>query len=231
MSSVFITGANRGLGLEFARQYAAEEWRVYAACRDPQKADQLKEVVGNSNGRVTVHTLDVTRLEQFDALANELKDQPIDILLSNAGIYNDHGMRFGTTDYNAWMEAFRINSMATLKLAEAFVEQVARSEKKIIVTITSKMGSIADNTSGGSYLYRTSKAAVNAVVKSLSYDLKPRGIISVVLNPGWVQTDMGGKQAPLTVEQSIAALRKIISKLTIADSGKFYHYDGQEVLW
>ena len=230
MPSVLVTGANRGLGLEFAKQYAAEGWRVYAACRDPKKADQLNEIISKSSGRVTMHSLDVTRLEQFDALANELKDQPIDILLSNAGIAS-RGLRFGSTDYKAWAEMFLINSMATMKLAEVFVEHVARSEKKMIVAITSKMGSIADNTSGGGYLYRSSKAAVNMVVRSLAVDLKSRAITSVVLHPGWVKTDMGGEQAPVPVEQSIKSLRKVISKITITDSGKFYQYDGQEVPW
>ncbi|MGH8672169.1 MAG: SDR family oxidoreductase [Burkholderiales bacterium] len=231
MNSVLITGANRGIGLEFARQYSADGWRVYACARNPAKATALNELTAKSNGRLTMHALDVSNLAQIDALAAQLKDAPIDILLNNAGVYPDSRARFGNTDYDAWMEAFRINTMATLKMAEALVENVARSEKKRIVTITSKMGSMADNTSGGSYLYRSSKAAVHAVVKSLALDLKPRGIIAAVFNPGWVLTDMGGLGAAISLETSVAGMRQVFSELTAADSGYFLDYKGVEIPW
>jgi len=116
-------------------------------------------------------------------------------------------------------------------MVETFATQIARSEQKVIITISSKMGSIADNSSGGNYLYRTSKAAVNMVVKSLAIDLKPTGITAVALNPGWVKTDMGGPNAMISVEESVSGMRQVISSLTIADSGKFFDYDGNEIPW
>jgi NAD(P)-dependent dehydrogenase (short-subunit alcohol dehydrogenase family) len=129
------------------------------------------------------------------------------------------------------MQAFRINTMAPLKMAQAFGAQVARSKKKTMVTISSKMGSLADNTSGGSTIYRSSKAAVNMVVKTLAVDLQPAGITSVIFHPGWVKTDMGGPNALITPAESVAGMRKVINGLTTADSGKFLAYDGQIVPW
>ena len=231
MPSILVTGANRGLGLEFTKQYAATGWRVYAACREPTKANHLESLAKSSNGKVSVHHLDIEDFASIENLERELKDVSIDVLLNNAGIYNDHDTSLGNTNYAAWEKALRVNTMAPLKMTEAFIEQVARSEKKIVIAITSRMGSIADNTSGGAYLYRSSKAAVNAVVRSLSFDLKPRGIIAVVIHPGWVQTDMGGKNAPLPVDQSISAMRKLIGRLSESDSGKFFHSDGSELPW
>jgi len=156
----------------------------------------------------------------------------IDLLINNAGIYPDSDKKgFGHTDYAEWMQAFRINTMAPLKMAETFAKQIARSRQKTIVTITSKMGSIADNGGGGSYLYRTSKAAVNMVVKSLAIDLKPSGITAVVFHPGWVKTDMGGPGALISAEQSVSGIRQAIDRLTLDDSGNFFSYDGQMIPW
>jgi len=121
--------------------------------------------------------------------------------------------------------------MGPMKVSEAFVEHVARSDLNTIVTITSKMGSIADNESGGAYPYRSSKAAVNAVMKSLAVDLRPRGITVVVFHPGWVATDMGGPSAPVGPDESVAGMIKTISKLKLSDSGKFLNYDGKKVAW
>jgi NAD(P)-dependent dehydrogenase (short-subunit alcohol dehydrogenase family) len=232
MNTALITGANRGIGFELARQYAADGWRVLACCRDPKKADVLNQLAAQYPDRVQVHQLDVTDLTHIDQLSKALANESIDLLMNNAGVYPDDDFKgFGHTDYAKWMHAFQVNTMAPLKMAEAFVRQVAKSEKKIIATISSKMGSVDDNTSGGAYLYRTSKAAVNMVTKSLALDLKPQGITAVVFNPGWVLTDMGGPNAMIPVEQSVSGLRKVIARLTQADSGKFFNYDGAEIAW
>lgn len=232
MYTTLITGANRGIGLELARQYAADGWNVLACCRQPVMADALNELLADYPERVQIHPLDVADFAQIDLLAQTLEDETIDLLMNNAGVYPDDDFKgFGHTDYDEWMHAFRVNTMAPLKMAEAFVTQVARSDKKIIATISSKMGSIDDNTSGGAYLYRSSKAAVNMVTKSLALDLKPQGITAVVFNPGWVLTDMGGPNAMIPVGQSVTGLRKVIGKLTQADSGKFFNYDGKEIAW
>lgn len=232
MSTVLITGANRGIGLEFCRQYAAQGWRVLACSRYPEKSDELNKLASLNPELIKVYALDVADHVEIDRLAQVLADESIDMLVNNAGIYPDSDKSgFGHTDYAEWIQAFRINTMAPLKMAETFAAQIARGRKKIIVTITSKMGSITDNSGGGSYLYRSSKAAVNMVVKSLAIDLKPLGIIAVVFHPGWVKTDMGGPNAMISPEQSVSGIRKVIDGLVPADSGKFFGYDGQAIPW
>ena len=232
MHTVLITGANRGIGLEFCRQYAAEGWRVLACSRDPDKADALAKLAALYPGLIALHTLDVADHARIERLAQELGGESIDLLINNAGIYPDSDTRgFGHTDYAEWLQAFRVNTMAPLKMAETFAPHLARGKQKVIVAITSKMGSIADNAGGGSYLYRSSKAALNMVVKSLAIDLKPGGITAVVFHPGWEQTDMGGPNAMIPAAQSVSGMRQMIGRLTAADSGKFFGYDGQEILW
>jgi len=224
--TVLMTGANRGLGLEFARSYATDGWRVHACCRHPEKAKALKAVEGD----LVVHKLDVTDGLRVAGLARELADDAIDVLLNNAGVYGPRS-GFGETDFDDWLDVLKINTIAPLRMAERFVEHVARSERKLIVSISSGMGSIAMNDAGGHYPYRASKAALNMVVKGLSADLAARGIIAVALSPGWVQTDMGGSSAELTPEESVAGMRAVIDGLTPADSGRFLNYQGEDRPW
>jgi NAD(P)-dependent dehydrogenase (short-subunit alcohol dehydrogenase family) len=232
MKTLLITGASRGIGLEFCNQYATEGWRVLACCRNPGKADALSKLAARYPDLIKLYALDVTNQAQIEQLAQTLADESIDLLINNAGVFPAADKRgFGQTDYAEWMAAFNINAMAPLKMVEAFVNQIARSKLKRIVTITSQMGSIDDNTSGGSYLYRSSKAAANMVVKSLAIDLKEKGITSVAFNPGWVKTDMGGPNAMIPVEQSVTDMRKLIAGLTPADTGKFIGNDGGVILW
>jgi len=232
MKTTLITGANRGLGLEFSRQFAADGWRVLACSRHPEKSDELNRLASQYPDLVQVLALDVANLVQIERLAQDLAEASIDLLINNAGIYPDSDKRgFGHTDYAEWLQAFRVNTLAPLKLAESFATQISRSNLKTIVNITSKMGSIADNCGGGNYLYRSSKAALNMVVKSLAIDLKPLGIAAVVFHPGWVKTDMGGPNAMITAERSVSGIRQVISKLTLADSGKFFAFDGQLIPW
>jgi NAD(P)-dependent dehydrogenase (short-subunit alcohol dehydrogenase family) len=232
MKTVLITGANRGIGLEFARQYAMDGWRVLACCRHPESAEALNKLAGRYPARLTLHALDVAEHTQIARLGLALAHECIDLLINNAGVLPGSGKEdFGHTDYEAWMHALRVNTIAPLKMVETFAPQIARSGLKTIVTITSKMGSIADNSSGGYYIYRSSKAAVNIVVKSLAIDMKPRGVKAIVLHPGWVSTDMGGPGAMITPEQSVSGMRKVIASLTPDDSGKFFAYDGQPIPW
>jgi NAD(P)-dependent dehydrogenase (short-subunit alcohol dehydrogenase family) len=231
MQTVLVTGSNRGIGLEFCKQYAADGWHVIACSRFPEHSDALNKLAGTHPDRVEVHALDVGNHAEIDELARLLHGESIDLLVNNAGIYTKSPAVFQHSDYDAWMQAFRINTMAPLKMAQAFGTQVARSKKKTMVTISSKMGSLADNTSGGSIIYRSSKAAVNMVVKTLAVDLQPIGITSVIFHPGWVKTDMGGPNALITPAESVAGMRKIINGLIPADSGKFLAYDGQIVPW
>jgi len=232
VKTLLITGANRGIGLEFCKQYAADGWRVLACCREPGKAGALSKLAERYPDLIKLHALTVTDHAQIEQLARTLADESIDQLINNAGVYpaaDKHG--FGNTDYAEWMDAFIINTMAPLKMVEAFVQQIARSKLKLIVTITSQMGSIDDNGSGGSYLYRSSKAAANMVVKSMAVDLKDKGITSVSFNPGWVKTDMGGPNAMISVDQSVDDMREVIADLTLADTGKFIGNDGLVIPW
>lgn len=231
MFTLLITGANRGLGLEFTRQYLQQGWKVIACCREPQLADALHALYTHYPNHLLIYRLDVANFPQVEQLSRQLHDMPIDVLINNAGIYPKGKEDFGSIDYAAWDEAFKINSMAPLKMAEEFIKQLLLGQQKKIVNITSKMGSIDDNTSGHHYLYRSSKTALNMVTKSLALDLASQEVTAVVLHPGWVQTDMGGSSAPTTVAQSIAGMRQVIDKLALTDSGKFYAFDGQEIAW
>jgi NAD(P)-dependent dehydrogenase (short-subunit alcohol dehydrogenase family) len=231
MPTILITGANRGLGLEFTRQYLAEGWAVIAACRNPGTAQALQQLEGNSAGRLTVVDLDVGDAASVNRAAAQLEGRKIDVMINGAGIFGSRGQTIGSLDYDDWIRVLEVNVLGVARVCEAFLEHVAHGDRRIMVTITSGMGSLADNTSGGSTLYRTSKAAVNMLMRTAAIDLKSRGITCIVVNPGWVKTDMGGPNAKLTPEESVGAMRRLISKLAPGDSGRFYNYDGREYPW
>ena len=226
MPTTLITGANRGIGLAFVRSFAADGWSIQACCRNPDKAKDLKAV----EGEITVQRVDVTDGLRVASLARELAETPIDVLINNAGVYGPR-TGFGETDYDDWLNVFKINTLAPLRMAERFVGQVAMSERKLIANISSVMGSITENTSGGSYIYRSSKAALNMVTKGLSIDVAPQGVTVVSFHPGWVRTDMGGEEASVEPDDSVAGMRQVIERITEADSGKFFSYDGTEIAW
>jgi NAD(P)-dependent dehydrogenase (short-subunit alcohol dehydrogenase family) len=177
-----------------------------------------------------VHALDVIDEYQLAALARSLSDEAIDVLINNAGVggFEDS---YGNTPTTDWLETLRVNAIAPLHVAEQLIPHLERGQRRLIVNITSKMGSIADNSSGGSYAYRTSKAALNMVAKSMAQDLATKRIIVVLFHPGWVRTDMGGPQALLPPKASVAGMRAKIATLTAADSGKFFNYDGKPLPW
>ena len=229
--NILITGANRGIGLEMVRYSVQQGWRVFACCRDPHHADSLFAVAKLSNGRGSVHIADMLELATLQALSYELRNEAIDILVNNAGVYGSDKNRFGGVDVESWLQTFQVNSIAPLKMVEAMIEQLCMSQKKQVVCMSSKMGSMADNGYGNSYIYRSSKAALNAVVKSLSIDLKEQGINCVAMHPGWVKTDMGGENAEITTSECVARLFAIINGLTASDSGRFIDIDGSDILW
>ena len=232
MKTTLITGANRGIGLEFSRQLAEDGWCVLACSRDLEKSDALNKLAAEYPERITLYALDVTDHGQIEKLSQTLANKPIDLLINNAGVFPDINDRsFGQTDYDSWAHAFLVNTMAPLKMAEEFIAQITQSSRKTIVTITSKMGSVADNGRGGSYIYRSSKSAVNMVIKRIAIDLEYNDIISVLLHPGWVRTDMGGPSGLISVEQSVSGMLSVIREVTSADSGKFIAYDGQIIPW
>ena len=231
MSTVLITGSNSGLGLEFARQYANENWRVVATCRRPEAADDLKALAGD----IEVRALDVADFDAVDRLAADLDGNPIDILILNAG-RTKRPQGIGNIDYDIFAEIFRINTMAPLKIAEALVENVAASEQKKIIGISSRLGSItfatpADRTfdlRGPYYPYRVTKAALNMVMRTMAAELAPRGILTGSLCPGWVRTRMGGDNATYSTAESVGWMRRIIDRLTPEDSGAFFSHEGEK---
>jgi NAD(P)-dependent dehydrogenase (short-subunit alcohol dehydrogenase family) len=237
--TVLVTGAGRGLGLEFVRQYAADGWNVIAALRDPAHAAELATLATAARGRIQVHALDVAEHASIDALARKLAGTPVDVLINNAGTmgaqsFAGQGMlaqRFGSSDYDDWLRTFRVNALGPMKMAEAFADHVAASVQKKIVTLSTVIASIGSNNLGGLYAYRSSKAAVNAIMKSMALDLARRGIIAAPLHPGWAQTAIGGPNAPMRPQHCVAGLRQVIAGLTREKSGRFWQWDGKELPW
>ena len=225
MPTVLIVGASRGIGLELARQYAADGWRVYATCRDAGNPGALGEVSG-----LSLFSLDVRQAEDIAALRRDLGGTPIDVMIHNAGVFGPRNAGFGSLDTDAWQEVLRVNAIAPLKLAEALIDNVLAGDRKVMAFLSSRMGSISE-TSGGEYIYRTSKAALNAGVRSLAVDMGSRGLIAVMFHPGWVQTEMGGPGATVPPPQSVAGLRQVIAGLKPKDNGRFWNYDGEEIPW
>lgn len=228
---ILVTGASRGIGLEMVRYGMDHGWDVLACCRHPQRAEKLLSMAQLSNGRVKVYLADMSELATLQALAYELRHEAIDMLINNAGVYGSDKNSFGQVDAHDWLETFKVNSIAPMKLSELFVEQLSIGGEKIIACLSSKMGSMAYNASGGSYIYRSSKAALNAVVKSMSLDLADRGIKCVALHPGWVKTDMGGPQAEISTKESVSQMFETLCNLKIEDSGRFIDIDGSDIPW
>jgi NAD(P)-dependent dehydrogenase (short-subunit alcohol dehydrogenase family) len=227
---VLVTGANRGLGLEFVKQYAEDGATVFACCRDPGAAKALRAVSDAAGGKVSTHALDVTSPASITALGKAFGGEPIDILINNAGVYGPAKQSADDMDYDGWAQTLAVNTIAPLRIAQAFHEDIRKSREKKLVTITSGMGSSARH-DGGYFAYRASKAAVNNVMHGLARAWKADGIIVVLFDPGWVKTDMGGKNAPLEPHESIAGMKTVIARLSAADSGKFLNYSGKEVPW
>ena len=231
--TVLITGASRGIGLELARQYAGRGWRVIATARRPAEAAALL-ALARQHPSVTVEPLDVTDPAGIDALAAKYRGVPVDVLLNNAGISGDREAgEFGRLQYDVYDEVHAVNVVGPLHMAEAFLPNVAASQQKKIINITSTQGSIARSTGGG-YFYRSSKAALNMVMHSLAMDLKPKGITVGLVSPGFVRTDFTkGIDLPMmiTPEQSATAVIKVIDGYDLAMTGKFMRHTGEEAAW
>ena len=219
MPHVLITGANRGLGLEFAREYKEAGWDVVATAR--QSSPELESL------GVRVETLDMQDLDAVERFGDRL--DRLDLLIANAGTY---GPREVTTadEGREWAETFVTNTIAPFLLAQSVLPLVEAASGKLIA-VSTRMGSIEDNVSGGFIAYRSSKAALNAAWRSLAIEARKRGVAAAVLHPGWVQTRMGGASAPLEPEESIAGMRKVIDALTPEQSGGFFGYDGETIPW
>lgn len=224
--TVLITGANRGIGLEFAKQLHAAGWKVIATAREPDKADDLKSL----GKEVRLEALDVASGESVAALVKRLKDQPIDLLINNAGV-SSAGSRLPDIKMEDFEHVIEVNAIGPVRVTQALLPSLKSGKGKLIVNITSGLGSIEQNRGGGQYGYRESKAALNMFTRSIAAELKRDGFICIAIHPGWVQTDMGGPRATLTPEQSITGMRKVIDGLKPEDSGKFWSYDGTNLPW
>lgn len=232
MASVLITGSNRGLGLEWVRQYAAEGWRVYATCRHPTEAHDLQEMAAREK-IISIHGLDVTESEEINALAGELMKKPIDVLINNAGVYLEKHAEVGLRRlrYADWEYTFRVNTLGAVRVTEAFQEHVSRSQKRLVVVISTQMASISDIAAPGAYYYRSTKAALNAVMEGITHELKPKGIGVLILHPGWVRTRMGGEGTSLVPPESVRGMRALVDNFTLEQTGRFFRYDGIEMPW
>lgn len=228
--NILITGANRGLGLEFTQQYLEEGHRVFAGCRNPEEAHQLQNIQKNYADSLSIIKLDVNSADDIATIKNQLHDIELDLLINNAGVYGPKNLQFGHISKQDWMHVLQTNSIAPVLISQAFIRQLLPRQGKLVF-ITSRMGSIGDNQAGANYMYRSSKAALNAACKSLAIDLEADGIPVLILHPGWVATDMGGPNAWIDTKQSIAGMKKIIEHATLKDSGVFYHYDGSILPW
>lgn len=231
MKSVLITGANRGIGLEHARRYAEAGAHVYATARDPDEADDLAALAKRHAGRFEVLMYDAVNPDGPAELKERIGATPLDLLFANAGSAGAKRQMFGDVDVKAVELLIRINALAPLKLAEALADNVAQSERKVMAFQTSLMGSIADNGSGGHYAYRLSKVTLNMIGRSLANDLRGRGVIAVLLHPGWVRTRMGGPSGKISLEECVDGQQRLIAGLTPEHSGRFFNYDGRELPW
>jgi NAD(P)-dependent dehydrogenase (short-subunit alcohol dehydrogenase family) len=230
MPAVFITGSNRGLGLEWARQYAQEGWQVFATCRHPREAVDLQNLA-REYPKVSMHCLDVTKVEEIRSVQWELEEQTIDILVSNAGIYLDKRKAgLGCFRFDDWRRTFAVNTLGGLRVIEALIGNVAKSSRRLIIAISSHMGSIADIHEAGHYYYRSSKAALNAAMAGLAAELKPQGIGVLILHPGGVKTRMGPPSG-ISPEESVRGMRRIAERFRLEDSGTFLRYDGVKMPW
>ncbi|MBL8631229.1 MAG: SDR family oxidoreductase [Rhodospirillaceae bacterium] len=233
--TVLVTGANRGIGLEFVKQYAAKGYKVIATARKPGEAKDLQDLA-KTDKDIVIETLDVSDLASIDTLAAKYKGQPIDILINNAGITGSpEKQQFGTIDYASFNDVMDTNVRGPLKMSEAFADSVAASKQKKIIVITSSEGSISDVKSNRQPFYRGSKAAVNMVFKNISFALKGKGIAVGLLNPGPVDTDMmaaaRGRMPLRTTELAVRELSAITEKLTLEQTATFFNFDGTTLPW
>jgi NAD(P)-dependent dehydrogenase (short-subunit alcohol dehydrogenase family) len=229
---ILITGANRGIGLELARQYLRRGDTVFATCRDPGGAAGLNALASSAPGRLTITWLDVDDASSLRPAyeAIQAATSGLDVLINNAGVYPS-GERPGRLDAGVMARTFATNAIGPIMVAQQFLDVLERGDRPRIVNMTSRMGSLALKKSGRDYSYCGSKAALNMMTKALAHDLKPRGIVAMVLHPGWLRTDMGGSGAPLSVEESAQGILRVIDGLTLEDAARFMQWDGADLPW
>jgi NAD(P)-dependent dehydrogenase (short-subunit alcohol dehydrogenase family) len=239
MPTILITGANRGLGLEFTRQYVADGWSVIACCRDPEgdSAADLRAIGDAADGRVHIETMDMLDHASIDAVAAKYKGTPIDVLLNNAGIIGpvpivEHleAQHFGTIDYDVWATVIRTNTFAPVKMAEAFVDNIRAGAQKKIITLSSTVGSLQEDRTAA-FCYCTSKTAVTKAVQLMSEVLREDEIIAMAFCPGYVKTRMGVGGATVEIPDSVTGMRNLIDGFSMEDTGTFRRFNGDTVAW
>jgi NAD(P)-dependent dehydrogenase (short-subunit alcohol dehydrogenase family) len=231
MKTVLITGANRGIGLEHTRRFAANGAQVFATARSPENARELRALAAEKGMRIEILAYEASDAEACARLKAALANEPLDLVFANAGAPGDKTRSFGSIHVEDTLKLLHVNALAPLKLVEALADNVARSQRKLVAFQSSRMGSVAENSSGGSYPYRISKCALNMVTRNVAIDLKPRGVTVVALHPGWVRTRMGGDSAPVSVDESVTGQQQLLENLTLADTGRFLNYDGSDIPW
>ena len=227
MPNVLITGANRGIGLQLTKHYIEAGWEVIATYRNAEGNEALQAL---SSPQLTLLQADVNNDEGISKIASYFQGQGLDLLINNAGIYGPRDQTFGKVERQAWREILEVNTISPMMLAQSLADSLAQ-KKGTLAIISSKVGSIDDNTSGNAYMYRSSKTAVNQVIKCLSIDLGPRDITVVSLHPGWVRTDMGGPNGSIDVVESVAGLTNVIAHVSADQNGHFINYDGSPIPW
>lgn len=230
MGTYVVTGANRGLGLEFCRQLLGRGDRVIAGCRKPEDATELN-ALRKAHDALTVHALDTVSDESVAEFAKAVGETPVDVIINNAGVWGGEKQRLGNMDYEAFAHTLNVNTIGPVRVLDALKSNLIAGGRKVAVTITSGMGSIEDNTSGGYFAYRASKAGVNAAMRSAAWDLRGDGVTVFVMNPGWVQTDMGGPSASITPTTSIEGMLKVIDGAGAETNGTFQNYNGGSYAW
>ena len=231
MKHCVITGSNRGIGLELVKSYLARDgWHIHACCRSPEKAENLRSLVTENLGRMTLHALEVTDAASVQQLSARLGNIPIDLLINNAGIMGGDKQTLSNMDFDAWADTLAVNSIAPMRVAQALLPNLRAAKGAKLVTISSQMGSLARK-STGFYAYRSSKAAVNKVMQVMAEEVRADSITCIVMHPGWVKTDMGGDAADITVEESASGIAKVIDALTIEETGSFLTWEGEQHPW
>jgi NAD(P)-dependent dehydrogenase (short-subunit alcohol dehydrogenase family) len=238
MTTLLITGANRGIGLEHVRQALGAGETVIAACRAPAQATDLHSLVSSYGGRLSIAELDVAVGASIDALARRLEGVAVDVLINNAGVFGPLGWPEGARlqsisgmDYDLWENMLRINVLGPFRVTARLLPNLLAGQRKLVIMMSSDLGSIAKNTLGTSHAYRASKAALNMLTKGLAIELKSQGITVVSLAPGWTKTDLGGEQAHWAVDESVKAQREVLANFDLTHSGQFIDLTGKVVAW
>jgi NAD(P)-dependent dehydrogenase (short-subunit alcohol dehydrogenase family) len=232
-----ISGASRGLGLEFVRQLLARGNTVEAGARNPAEARQLTSLAREAGARLRIHPLDVSNTASVRAFATVVGETPIDVLINSAGVGGKWDP-LPEMDFDDMGRTMEVNALGPMRMSAMLLPAVLKSSTRKIVHLTTRMASMAENTPvgvygfpGGAYAYRMSKAALNAGMRTMAVDFREQGLITVALHPGWVQTDLGGKMAPTRPEESVQGMLRVIDELTLASSGRFLDYQGKECAW